>query len=161
MTLIELILVMMILVTIAAVAAPRFSDSFPSMQVRKSADQVFAWARKARAEAALTGARQRLVFNPEKRKYWLAYEAKPLKEPGKFTTLDGAWSEEILPGEVVFESLEGAQEDPDSAEARYLEFRPDGTCTDATIVVANDRGDRKTIRVVGASSRVSIEAPKP
>jgi Tfp pilus assembly protein FimT len=45
-TLIELILVMIVLFTIAAVVAPRFSDFFPSFQVRKSSEH--SWPGPAR-----------------------------------------------------------------------------------------------------------------
>jgi len=56
---------------------------------------------------------------------------------------------------VTLESLEGLE---DAEGLRFLEFRPDGTTRDATIVVANDRGDRQTIRVEGATSQVTLEA---
>src|SRR5262245_26412005 len=52
-TLVELILVMIVVFTLATVVVPRFSDFFPSLQVRKSTEQLMAWARKARADAAL------------------------------------------------------------------------------------------------------------
>src|SRR5258706_11503808 len=95
-TLVELILVMIVIFTLATVVAPRFSDFFPSLQVRKSTDHLFAWARKARADAALTGVRQRLVMDSSKRTYWIEYEARPIKDPGKFTKLSGAWDVESL-----------------------------------------------------------------
>ncbi len=154
MTLLELILVMMILLALSAVIAPRFSDSFPALQVRKTADQLLAWARKARADAATTGLRQRLVIDGTRKKFWIEVEANPFKEPGRFVLVRDAWDEETLAEAIVFESLEGFEKDGQKAA---LEFRPDGTTEDATIVVANDRGDRRTIKVVGASSRVTIE----
>lgn len=156
-SLLELILVMIVIFTIATVVAPRFSDFFPNLQVRKSTDRVFAWARKARADAALTGAAHRLVIDPDARKYWIEYEPRPLKEPGKFKELGGTWEGEELPLEVEFESLEGF----DSKSGRkVLEFRPDGTTEDAEIVLSNDRGDRRTIRITGATGRIAIEPEK-
>src|SRR5437879_159696 len=101
-TLVELILVMIVIFTLATVVAPRFSDFFPSLQVRKSSELLFAWARKARSDAAVTGVRQRLVMDSSKRTYWIEYEARPIKDPGKFTMLSGAWGEETLPEEVAF-----------------------------------------------------------
>ena len=79
-TLLELILVMIMLTVLAGILVPRMSDFFPALQVRESADLVFAWARKARADAALTGARHRLVFDTTERSYWISYEARPLAE---------------------------------------------------------------------------------
>ena len=154
-TLLELVLVMIVLFVLAGVAAPRFSDFFPSLQVRKTADRILAWARKARCDAALTGSCHRLVFDPEGRRYWIEYEPRPLREPGTFEILGGSWGEETFPEEVTLESLEGLEEDQGY---RVLMFRPDGTSEDVTIVVANDRGDRQTIRVEGATSQVTLEA---
>src|SRR6185295_259193 len=111
-TLVELILVMIVIFTLATVVAPRFSDFFPSLQVRTSTEHLFAWARKARADAAVTGVRQRLVLDSSKRTYWIEYEARPIKDPGKFTMLSGAWGEETLPEEIAFETIDGAATDP-------------------------------------------------
>src|SRR5205807_8050191 len=122
--LIELILVMIVIVTLATIIVPRFSDSFPSLQVRTSTERLFAWVRKARSDAALTGTRQRLLMDPANRKFWIEYEARPIKDPGKFTKLSGSWREDLLPEEVSFETIEGAETDPNGM--RYLEFRPDG-----------------------------------
>jgi general secretion pathway protein H len=157
MTLVELILVMIVIFALATVVAPRFTNAFPALQVRSAADHLLAWARKARADAALTGARHRLVVDPAARKFWMEREPKPLKEPGKFVKIEGAWAEEALPGEVRFESTEGAEED---GPRRFLEFRADGTCTDATLVVANDQGDRREIEVTGATGRIVIRNPE-
>jgi Tfp pilus assembly protein FimT len=160
-TLVELILVMIIIFTLATVVAPRFSDFFPSLQVRKSTEQLFAWARKARADAALTGVRQRLVLDSAKRMYWIEYEARPIKDPGKFTVLSGAWGQETLPEEIAFETIDGAETDPTNGAVRYIEFRPDGTSTDATVILSNESGDRHTVRVEGATSKVTVPAPEP
>lgn len=157
-TLIELILVMIVLFTIATIVAPRFSDFFPSFQVRKSSERILAWARKARADAAVTGVRQRLVIDPPNRKFWIEYEARPMKEPGKFTLLAGAWGEESIPEGVEFESIEDADSDPSRGGMKFVEFRPDGTSSEATIVLSNDSGDRQTVRVEAATSKVYIKA---
>ncbi len=154
-TLLELVLVMIVLFILAGVAAPRFSDFFPALQVRKTADRILAWARKARSDAALTGARHRLVFDDARKRYWIEYETRPLREPGLFERLGGSWDGEPYPDGVTLEGLENLEEENG---VRFLEFRPDGTSEDASIAVANDRGDRQTIRVTGATSLVVIEA---
>ncbi len=159
-TLIELILVMIVIFTLATIIAPRFSDSFPSLQVRTSTERLFAWARKARADAAITGARQRVVMDSSKKKFWIELEARPIKEPGKFTKLSGAWGEAQLPDEVSFETIDGPETDPTNSALRYLEFRPDGTSSEATIIISNENGDRQTLRVEGATSKVYIEQAK-
>lgn len=154
MTLVELILVMIVIFVMAGVVAPRFSDFFPSLQVGTTADRLYAWARKARSDAALTGLRHRLVIDPARKEFWIAYEARPLKEPG--TYVESSWGRESVPDDVVFESLQGFGTDG----GRFLEFRPDGTTKDATVVVSNPKGDRRTIKVTGATSRIAFEAPE-
>lgn len=156
-TLVELILVMIVVLTLATVVAPRFSDFFPNLQVRKSTDHLMAWARKARADAALTGARQRLLLDVPNRKFWIEYEARPIKEPGKFVKLSGAWTVETLPEAVIFETVEGAETDPGSSALRYVEFRPDGTSSEATVTISNDVGDRQVLRVEATTSKIYIQ----
>ena len=156
-TLVELILVMVVIFTLATVVAPRFSDFFPSLQVRKTTEHLMAWARKARTDAALTGSRQRLYLDTAKRKFWIEIEPRPIKDPGKFVALSGAWAEEFLPDGVEIDSIGKAETDPSGNSVRYIEFRPDGTCSDATIVLANDNGDRQTLKIEGATSKITIE----
>ena len=159
-TLIELILVMIVIFTLATIVAPRFTDSFPSLQVRTSTERLFAWARKARADAALTGCRHRLVLNLAQKTFWIEYEGRPIKEPGRFTKLSGSWDEGVIPEDVAFETVDGAATDTGNTDLRFLEFRPDGTSTEATVVLANAAGDRQTLRVEGATSKVFIELAK-
>jgi len=115
-----------------------------------------AWARKARADAALTGTRQRLFLDTAKRKFWIENEPRPIKDPGKFVPLGGAWDEELLPDGVDFETIDQAETDTGS-KLRYVEFRPDGTSSDATIVLTSDNGDRQTLKIEGATSKITIE----
>ena len=168
-TLIELILVMVVIFTLATIVAPRFSDSFPSLQVRTSTERLFAWARKARTDAALTGCRQRLLMDSAKKSFWIETEGRPLKEPGKFQKLSGAWEAVQLPDEILFELIEGSETNPTNSAIRYLEFRPDGTSTEATIILSNEtgredlrdeNGDRQTLRVEAATSKIYIELAK-
>ncbi|HYF00915.1 MAG TPA: GspH/FimT family pseudopilin [Planctomycetota bacterium] len=155
--LVELVLVMVIVLILAALIAPRFSDFFPALQVRSAASGLLAWTAKARAEAALTGARHRLVVDPEGRRFWIDFEPKPLTEPGTFVPLGGSWGEETLPGDVAFEKLDGLQPDPDSAARKVLEFEPGGTpAKAATLTVANGQGDGRTVRVEAGTGTVSI-----
>ena len=155
-TLLELILVMVIAITLCAVIGPRFSDSFPALELSRSTDRIFAWARKARSEAALTGLRQRLTFDPRKHSFWIQFEENPFQNPGKFVPLQGDWGEDSIPDDVNFEKLEGLDPDPDNGSLKILEFRPDGTTSDATIVLSNGH-DRRAIHVVGSSSKMSLE----
>jgi len=159
-TLVELILVMIVIFTLATVVAPRFSDFFPNFQVKKNAEHLFAWARKARADAATTGLRQRLILDSKAKRYWIELEARPIKEPGVFRPLGGSWTEEQLPDAVDFEAIQGAETDSTKSDLKYIEFRPDGTSTESTIILSNDKGDRVTLRIEGATSKIFIAVPQ-
>ena len=156
-TLLELVLVMMLIFTLAMVVAPRFSDFFPALQVKTAANSLLATAGKARADAALTGARHRLVIDPTARSFWIAFEPRPVKEPGKFQKLGGSWPEEELPRDVTIEALDGLDTDADGK--RFVEFRPDGSAKEASIGLANDRGDRRTLKVDAATGAAKVETP--
>lgn len=156
-TLLELVLVMMVIFTMAMVVAPRFSDFYPGLQIRTAANALLATVGKARADASLSGARHRLVIDPTARTFWIAAEPRPVKRPGQFEKLGGAWPEEALPRDVVLETLEGF--DTDGEGKRYLEFRPDGTAKEASIVLANESGDRRTLKVSAATGLAKVETP--
>ncbi len=157
-TLLELILVMGVIIVLSAVVAPRFSDYVPALRVRKAADHLFAWVQKARSDAATSGLRHRLIVDTRTKSFWIEIEARPFKDPDTFTPLGGSWEEEKLADLVDFETLQGLEPDPSQGQRKFLEFLPDGTTVDATITVSNDRGDRVSIKVVGATSRVTLES---
>ena len=160
-TLLELLLVMGLIFVLAGIIAPRFSDFVPSLRVKTTTDRIFAWAQKARSDAAITGLRQRLVFDPASKRFWIDYEGRPFQEPGKFQRLGGSWDAETVPDSVTIDTLDGLQPDPDIATLKTLEFRPDGTASaDATIVISNDRGDRAAVKIIAATCRISIDTPQ-
>ena len=156
MTLLELILVMIMLTVLAGIILPRMSDFFPALQVRESTDLVFAWARKARADAALTGARHRLVFDAAGKTYWISYEPRPLSEPGVFEVMPG-WEGQDIPDGVTLEGVDKLEADSSNEGLYYFEFRPDGTAEGGTVQLKNDRGDKRTVRVEKATSQVTVE----
>lgn len=155
-TLLEMVLVMMVIFTLAAVVAPRFSDFFPALRLRETANTLLATAGKARADAALTGARHRLVVDPGARRFWIAYEPDPVKEPGKFEKLGGAWPEEELPPDVTLDAVEGFDSAKDAT--RFVEFRPDGGAKEASLTLGNGSGDRRTLRIAAATGAARIES---
>ncbi|MBI4566007.1 MAG: GspH/FimT family pseudopilin [Planctomycetes bacterium] len=162
-TLTEVVVVMLALVVIAGVIAPRFSDFVPSLRTSKAAQELMAILNKARTEAALTGRRFRVSLRQGdsealRPSYYLAYEPDPLNEPAWFRPMPGDWGRPVsLPEGVAFESLDGAAEDPERSGEFYVEFAADGTATEATIVLANERGRRVTLKVEGTNGRVRLE----
>ncbi len=153
----------MLIIVMAAVVAPSFSGFFPGLKVQKAGETFMATCVKARTDAVLTLRRHRImvVSSPadgsETPYYYLAFEADPLREPGSFRKLSGAWGQpEELPTDVALEALEGALDDTTSKE-KYFEFKPDGTATEAAVTFAHPKGDRVTVKVAGTTGRVTLE----
>jgi type II secretory pathway pseudopilin PulG len=152
---------MVLILVMAGVVAPSFSGFVPAFRVQKAADVVVATAGKAHADSVLTLRRYRLylvtsVEEGQSPYSYLAYEEDPLREPGLFRKLPGAWGEpEELPEDVTFETLDGAQEDAEKKE-KYYDFNSDGTATGGAITLANSKGDRVTITIEPTTSKVSI-----
>ncbi len=160
-TLYEVILVMVVIFIVAGVVAPSFSSFLPAFKVQKAGDVIIATAGKAHTDAVLTLRRHRLYFvtappEGENPYTYLGYEEDPLRDPGVFRKL-GAWGEpEPLADDVTFESLDGAQDDPDT-KAKYYDFNPDGTATEGRITIAHPKGDRVTIKIDPTTGKVSVE----
>ncbi len=151
-TLLELILVMGVIFLFAAVVAPNFSGFVPALRVRRGGEELMAAGRQARADAALKGRIVRLNLDSENNEFWLTIQGDPFEDPEEFLPLTGPWSGNIpLPDDVSFESTEGIEEDP------YYEFRPDGSATDGSITVSNQKEDRLTIQIDGSTGRVYVD----
>lgn len=154
MTLLELIMVMVLLFIVIGVTAPRFTDVLPELRLRKSADQFYAGLLRARNEAATYGLRARFAVHQEKRTYRITLEPRPLKEPDTFQSLNQTWDTTELPEGVEIPTLEGFEKDSSTGE-QYIEFRGDGTAAaEATVVLQNEAGDKRTLKVTAATGRV-------
>jgi general secretion pathway protein H len=151
-TLLELILVMVMISLLAGLLVPRMTGFFPAFRLRKSTDLVFRWARKAHAEAALTGSRHRVVFDVAGRRILVEYEARPLTEPGVFGPVPG-WEDHELPEGIFLEGVEA------------FEFRSDGTAEGGAVTLFLEEGETRTVEVQDATGRVTIleetEEPTP
>ena len=118
MTLLELILVMVILSTVLAMAAPSLRGFFASRRSEDTAAQILALTQLARSQAISEGILYRLNFDTQERTYWLTAQ-----QAGAFEPLDKEFGQIFeLPKDVEME-LEGLrQEDRDV----FLEFTPYG-----------------------------------
>jgi type II secretory pathway pseudopilin PulG len=159
-TLLELVLVMSLIFVLAAVVVPRLGDSVPSIQVRTTAERLLSLARQARAGAVSEGRRWRLTLEKDRRSCLLAVEKDALKSPGSFEDPEGMepdpyeWPEGV---EVQVKSL--GDSDPLVESGATLTFRPNGTCSDAELIVTHRHGDERRVRLEGALGAVHIYAP--
>ena len=107
-TLLELILVMVILSTVLAMAAPSLRGFFASRKTHDTAAQILALTQFARSQAISEGIVYRLNFDTRQRTYWLtAQQAGGEPEDTGKLRLDAAkiakrYSETELPGHAAW-----------------------------------------------------------
>lgn len=132
-TLLELILVMLILSTVLAMAAPSLRGFFGSRQSQDTAAQILALTQFARSQAISEGVVYRLNFDTKERIYWLT-----AWKSGSFRELETEFGQFFtLPRDMVMEL-----DDTDKEDGKpFVEFTPQGTVTAATIRLI-DRGGR-------------------
>lgn len=132
MTLLELILVMVILSTVLAMAAPSLRGFFASRRTEDSAAQILALTQLARSQAICEGIIYRLNFDTQERSYWLTAQKQGVFEQIK----TGFGQIFTLPKDVEME-LYGVEQD---GKDKFLAFTPHGTVTAGTIRLIDRRG---------------------
>jgi prepilin-type N-terminal cleavage/methylation domain-containing protein len=131
-TLLELILVMVILSTVLAMAAPSLRGFFASRQSHDAAAQILALTQLAHSQAISEGIVYRLNFDTRKRTYWLT-----ARRAGVFEKLETGFGQIVtLPKDMVLELEELEQDDEDT----FLAFTPQGTVTAGTVRLIDRRG---------------------
>ena len=133
MTLLELILVMLILSTVLAMAAPSLRGFFSSRRIDDAAAQILALTQFARSQAVSEGIVYRLNFDTRNRTYWLTAQ-----KAGVFEPLDTEFGQTYTLAkdiELELEDLERKDKDV------FLAFTPHGTMT-AGVIRLIDQGGR-------------------
>ena len=131
-TLLELVLVMVILSTVLAMAAPSLSGFFGSRKTHDTAAQFLALTQFARSQAISEGIVYRLNFDTQERTYWLTAQ-----QSGVFEKLGTEFGQVFtLPNDIVME-LNAVEEEDDEM---YLAFTPQGTVTAGTVRLIDRRG---------------------
>lgn len=179
LTLIEVLLVLSLLVVIGAIAVPLLEGSFSRAALYGSADLLRgAWA-KARQAAMQSGETHVFRFEPKGSRFQivalpaldapeneLALEDPETKEP---TTEFVRLSQNRLPDGIMFVSGDIASSaqtlatlplTTESAWSKPILFYPDGTTSDATLLLANDQqvAIRVTLRgLTGISQTADAE----
>ncbi|MBN2316488.1 MAG: GspH/FimT family pseudopilin [Sedimentisphaerales bacterium] len=131
-TLLELILVMVILSTVLAMAAPSLRGFFGSRKTHDEAAQLLALTQFARSQAISEGITYRLNVDTNDRVYWLTSQRKGVFEKLK-TEFGYVFS---FPSDITVE-LEDVDKDDDGM---YFAFTPQGTVTAGTIRLIDRRG---------------------
>ena len=131
-TLLELILVMVILSTVLAMAAPSLRGFFGSRKTHDEAARLLALTQFARSQAISEGIIYRLNFDTNDRTYWLTSQ-----QAGVFEELETEFGYVFtFPNDITVEL-----EDVDKDEGEmFLAFTPQGTVTAGTIRLIDRRG---------------------
>ena len=176
---IELIIVIGIVATAAAIVLPAAMGGTAHHRVAAAARTLFAHAQNARTESVSRGWTVRLTVDmdaesstPGDRGAWYTdWEADPFGAPGEFERVPGPWGRLTPAGDDVRvlgvrlqpetgRQLDGNAEQLTGGQA-ILEFRADGTCTAAEIWLASGTDDAEQIIVTvdGVTGRVRIVTP--
>jgi type II secretion system protein H len=144
-TLLELILVMVILSTVLAMAAPSLRGFFASRQTQDAAAQLLTLTQLARSQAVCEGTGYRLNLDAEQGQYWLTSW-----QSGTFENLGTEFGRVFtLPKDTVMQ-LAGVERDGDET---FVSFAPQGTTTAAKIRLVDRRG-----RIVDVMCRAATES---
>jgi type II secretion system protein H len=132
-TLLELILVMVIISTVLAMAAPSLRGFFSSRKTDDAVFQIIALTKLARAQAITEGRVYRFNMDTDESKYWLT-----VRDAGVFSQLNKEFGRKFLLPEgtsVQFEKENKEKDEP------YIEFYPQGRTETSTIRLTDRRGD--------------------
>lgn len=174
-SLLEIMIVVALMVTVAAMMLPSMDGFFNSQKLVKAADRVRTEMGRARVEAIRSGDVYAFYFRPQMTSYTVAPFESTFDE-SRFgqEMVDGVddrgtdanLDEERLPRGVVFaaaESPEDARVAQVMSELEYSQvqsvrpilFYPDGTSQNATIILMNEQQDKYKITLRGLTGSAS------
>jgi prepilin-type N-terminal cleavage/methylation domain-containing protein len=152
MTLLELILVMVILSTVLAMAAPSLRGFFASRRIDDTAAQILVLTQWARSQAVSEGVIYRLNFDTRDCTYWLTAQ-----KAGAFEPLDTEFGQVYtLPKDIELELEDLEQKDQDV----FLAFTPHGTVTAGTVRLIDRSGRIVEVSCPTVTETFSIVEPR-
>ena len=152
MTLLELILVMVILSTVLAMAAPSLRGFFTSRRTEDTAAQILTLTQLARSQAISEGVVYRLNFDARDRTYWLT-----ARKAGVFESLDTEMGQVYtIPQDIELELQDIDKKDKDV----FLVFTPHGTATAGAIRLTDRSGRVVEVSSPSVTEPFSIVEPK-
>jgi type II secretion system protein H len=133
-TLLELILVMVIISTVLAMAAPSLRGFFSSRKTHDAAANILSLMRFARSQAIAEGLSYRLNFDQTRGAYWLTSNRE-----GAFSSLKNEFGREfLLPNDTT---VELKKEDDQKGTGKYITFFPQGMAEIGIITLTDRSGD--------------------
>ena len=148
-TLVELMLVVVILATVAAMAVGRYSRSIEYMKLRSAALDVAATSEHAQHTAVLEGRHLRLTISENGRSCVVESDRD---DPNVETFKPLVYS---LPERITLESLDF--EDPLLAHRKYVTFLPDGRTDRSSITLSNVSGEQFVVYLDSGIGAIRVE----
>ena len=150
-TLLELVLVMVLVSTVLAMAAPSLRGFLAGRQGAEAAAQVLSLTHLARSRAVTQGRIYRLNIDTETNTYWLT-----MQQAGAFVELGCEHGRRFRFPDSVSVTLELP---PADAQASFVQFYADGRSDQATIGLIGRRGEAFEITCPSASERFRVVSP--
>jgi len=162
-TLLELILVMLILSTVLAMAAPSLRGFFSSRQINDCAEQIVVLTRYAKSQAIYEGRPYRVNFNMTERWYWVS-----VLENSQFEADDRMLTRRYtIPGgiKLIFHDINAGNERigevkvgdlPRDIDGYYIEFDPRGYTEQFGIGLEDDKDNVIVVRCYSPSENFEI-----
>jgi prepilin-type N-terminal cleavage/methylation domain-containing protein len=149
-TLLELVLVMVLICTVLAMAAPSLRTFFASRQTQDAAASIVALAGLARSQAIAEGRVYRLNLDARQGTYWLTAQ-----QEGAFEELGTAFGRTfLLPEGTELETDVSAV----SGEPVHVDFYPTGRVDTAEILLTGRKGDTALIACPSATEQFRVVA---
>jgi prepilin-type N-terminal cleavage/methylation domain-containing protein len=172
LTLLEIVIVMVILVVVAAWSVPTIQRSFSSQKLTKSADLVRSELNRARVRAMRTGEIHAFFYQVESPNFKVAAFNNELSrvlneslnnQSERSSNFD--FGSERLPRGVVFtggdvvedaRSLSAMADNPDAGRLRPILFYPDGSSQTASVFIRSEDQDVMQIHLRGMTGTSTI-----
>ena len=169
-TLIELIVVMAIMMTVAGIGLPRLLAWVSHGNLGAEARRLAGMVEYARHQAAWRQRTFYLTMDLEAHAYWIEVRRDPseIEDPGYYVSgwnledreykvyEDEYVGRQELRRRLMFDYVEHEDGQRDTYGTVRLEFRPDGASDTAAIYLKADDGRQATVLVNGQTGRVSI-----
>jgi prepilin-type N-terminal cleavage/methylation domain-containing protein len=162
-TLIELLVVITIITVLSASVAPVFLRNTDRLRLKDSVRHLQDMMSFCHSMAAFEATTFRLNLDPRENVCWISFEKDPAQEPGVFypyraSGYAGYRLQDVVAirDVVIREADEESMEEGEEREGDYIEFRTDGTATEAVVILANEQDERFSILVSGLTGGVRI-----
>ena len=142
-----MLVVLAIIAMLLAISVPFTAGFGKSLRLKTAARAILSTLRVAKSNAITYREEQKVIFDVQKGEYWIEDSDRRIFEQKR-----------RLPSSIEFR-LKGDASDPVTFEEDTVIFYPTGSVkgTSGSITITDNKGDSKTVTIVGSTGKVSIE----